>query len=1082
MVYGGSAGGGAMSYLSGVQDLEVVTTTQGSFLVATSGAGGGVTTFALSPGKAPVLVDQQGLGASGNVVPVAEIGVVQVGNQVLLLSPDALGLGGVSLSGSGALDAASGVAGPGSASAFVQVSIGGATYVYAAEGAGGGIAGYAVGPNLALTAAGGAQATGGYGGDLSAMATATVGGTAYVLAASASGDGVASYSVNPATGALSLVGGIGAQEGLGVNTPTALETVTIGAATYAIMGSAGSSSISVVAVAADGSLTATDHALDTLDTRFDGVTALETVTVGDRVFVIAGGADDGLTLFTLLPDGTLVHLQTISDTHATTLDNVAAIGAVQVGSDIQIFVSSQSEPGISQFVLPVGVLGVTLTAPGSGGTLTGGGGEDLLMGGAGADTLTAGAGADILADGAGSDRMTGGSGGDIFVMAADGAMDTITDFEAGVDRIDLSAWMMLYDPAQLTFQSTSTGAIISYRDEVLEIQSADGRSLTLAQVFPGGFGGPDTPPLVLTTPGSVATPGPDNLLGTDFGDEIFGMAGNDSILGGAGDDILHGEEGDDDIEGGDGNDKIHGGPGADTIRAGIGNDQVWGGAGSDTVMLGEGNDIFDDSAQTAAGPGDSVWGWIGNDTIKGGAGDDVFYGEDGEDILEGGGGNDRLYGGNGYDLIRGGDGNDQIWGGNGRDTIYMGNGDDIFYDNDQTGEKAGDTVYAGPGNDILYGRGGDDVLHGEDGNDLIEGGEGHDRLYGGAGNDTVRAGVGNDQVWGGAGSDTVMLGEGNDLFDDSAQTAPGKGDSVWGWMGNDTIKGGAGDDLFYGEDGEDVLEGGGGNDRLYGGNGYDLIRGRDGNDQVWGGDGRDTVYLGNGDDIFYDNDQTGEKGGDTVFGGAGNDTIYGRGGDDLLQGEDGNDLIEGGEGNDLIYGGAGNDTIRAGVGNDQVWGGAGSDTVMLGEGNDLFDDSAQIAPGPGDSVWGWMGDDVLRGGGGDDLFYGEDGNDVLEGGAGNDALYGGAGEDWIAGGTGDDLLVGGAGSDTFAFRPGDGHDTIGEFEDGLDLIRLEGTGQSYDSLTITYGAGNALIDYGSGTITLEGVAEGSLGVDDFVFA
>ena len=824
MVYGGSAGGGAMSYLSGVQDLEVVTTTQGSFLVATSGAGGGVTTFALSPGKAPVLVDQQGLGASGNVVPVAEIGVVQVGNQVLLLSPDALGLGGVSLSGSGALDAASGVAGPGSASAFVQVSIGGATYVYAAEGAGGGIAGYAVGPNLALTAAGGAQATGGYGGDLSAMATATVGGTAYVLAASASGDGVASYSVNPATGALSLVGGIGAQEGLGVNTPTALETVTIGAATYAIMGSAGSSSISVVAVAADGSLTATDHALDTLDTRFDGVTALETVTVGDRVFVIAGGADDGLTLFTLLPDGTLVHLQTISDTHATTLDNVAAIGAVQVGSDIQIFVSSQSEPGISQFVLPVGVLGVTLTAPGSGGTLTGGGGEDLLMGGAGADTLTAGAGADILADGAGSDRMTGGSGGDIFVMAADGAMDTITDFEAGVDRIDLSAWMMLYDPAQLTFQSTSTGAIISYRDEVLEIQSADGRSLTLAQVFPGGFGGPDTPPLVLTTPGSVATPGPDNLLGTDFGDEIFGMAGNDSILGGAGDDILHGEEGDDDIEGGDGNDKIHGGPGADTVRAGIGNDQVW------------------------------------------------------------------------------------------------------------------------------------------------------------------------------------------------------------------------------------------------------------------GGDGRDTVWLGDGDDIFNDNDQTGEKGGDTVYAGAGNDTIWGRGGDDLLQGEDGNDYIEGGEGNDLIHGGAGADTIRAGVGNDQVWGGAGRDTVMLGEGNDIFDDSAQAEAGPGDTAWGWLGDDILKGGAGDDLFYGEDGNDRLEGGAGADSLYGGAGGDWIVGGSGDDFLVGGTGADSFVFRSGNGDDTIGEFEDGLDVIVLEGTGQGYDSLTITYAAGTALVDYGSGTITLEGVAAGSLGAEDFVFA
>jgi len=1081
MVYSGAAGG-ATSYLSGVQDLEVVTTTQGTFLVATSGAGGGVTTFLLAPGKAPKLVDQQGLPGSGDALPVAEIGVVQVGGQVLLLSPDGTGLGGISLAASGALDSDGGVAGPGSASAFVQVSIGGATYVYAAEGAEGGIAGYAVAPDLALTAAGGAAASDGYGGDVSAMAAAEVGGTAYVLAASSSGDGIASYRVDPATGALTLVSGIGAEEGLGVNTPTAIETVTIGGATYAILASAGSSSISVVAVAADGSLTATDHVIDTLDTRFDGVTALEAITVGDRVFVIAGGADDGLTLFTLLPDGTLVYLQTISDTAATGLDNVAAITAVQVGSDIQIFVSSQSEPGISQFVLPVGALGLALTAPGTGGALTGGGGEDLLMGGAGADTLAGGAGADILADGAGSDRLTGGSGADIFVQSLDGAADTITDFEAGVDRLDLSAWPMLYDPSQLTFQSTSTGAIISYRGEVLEIYSADGRSLTLAQVFPGGFIGPDKPPLVVTTPDNVATPGPDHLVGTEWDDEIFGLAGNDTILGGAGKDVLQGEDGNDYLEGGDGDDRLHGGAGADTIRAGNGNDQAWGGAGSDTVMLGEGDDVFDDSAQTGAGPGDTVWGWLGNDLIKGGAGDDLFYGEDGEDTLEGGGGNDRLYGGNGYDTISGGDGNDQVWGGNGRDTIYLGNGDDIFYDNDQTGEKAGDTVYAGAGNDTLWGRGGDDVLHGEDGNDLIEGFEGHDRLYGGAGNDTIRGGIGNDQVWGGAGSDTVTLGEGNDLFDDSAQTVAGPGDSVWGWMGNDVIKGGAGDDLFYGEDGEDTLEGGAGNDMLYGGNGYDTIRGGIGNDQVWGGDGRDTVWLGDGDDIFNDNDQTGEKGGDTVYAGAGNDTIWGRGGDDLLQGEDGNDYIEGGEGNDLIHGGAGADTIRAGVGNDQVWGGAGRDTVMLGEGNDIFDDSAQAEAGPGDTAWGWLGDDILKGGAGDDLFYGEDGNDRLEGGAGADSLYGGAGGDWIVGGSGDDFLVGGTGADSFVFRSGDGDDTIGEFEDGLDVIVLEGTGQGYDSLTITYAAGTALVDYGSGTITLEGVAAGSLGAEDFVFA
>lgn len=77
--------------------------------------------------------------------------------------------------------------------------------------------------------------------------------------------------------------------------------------------------------------------------------------------------------------------------------------------------------------------------------LNGGEGADRLSGGAGADVLSGGAGADILNGGMGPDVMTGGSGADTFVFAvlaesrgANGR-DTITDFQPGVDRIDLSA-------------------------------------------------------------------------------------------------------------------------------------------------------------------------------------------------------------------------------------------------------------------------------------------------------------------------------------------------------------------------------------------------------------------------------------------------------------------------------------------------------------------------------------------------------------------------------------------------------------------------------------------------------------------
>ena len=78
-------------------------------------------------------------------------------------------------------------------------------------------------------------------------------------------------------------------------------------------------------------------------------------------------------------------------------------------------------------------------------TLYGGAGDDRLFGGDGDDALFGGPGADILLGGAGRDTMTGGPGADLFVfLAASDSLpgasrrDVILDFEAGIDRIDLS--------------------------------------------------------------------------------------------------------------------------------------------------------------------------------------------------------------------------------------------------------------------------------------------------------------------------------------------------------------------------------------------------------------------------------------------------------------------------------------------------------------------------------------------------------------------------------------------------------------------------------------------------------------------
>lgn len=76
-------------------------------------------------------------------------------------------------------------------------------------------------------------------------------------------------------------------------------------------------------------------------------------------------------------------------------------------------------------------------------TLNGGIGNDILTGGGGNDRLVGGAGLDRLIGGAGTDIMSGGADRDVFVFTAISdsrpgvARDRITDFQVGVDDIDL---------------------------------------------------------------------------------------------------------------------------------------------------------------------------------------------------------------------------------------------------------------------------------------------------------------------------------------------------------------------------------------------------------------------------------------------------------------------------------------------------------------------------------------------------------------------------------------------------------------------------------------------------------------------
>jgi serralysin len=372
-----------------------------------------------------------------------------------------------------------------------------------------------------------------------------------------------------------------------------------GGVAYIVVAAAGSSSLTTLTF--DGSVyRIADHIVDDRATRFAGVVAMDTVTVNGRTFVAAGGGDDGVSVFELLPGGRLVAVQTFEDTPARALGNVSAVSLFRAGGHLQLVVTGQ-EGGISAFSRPVSSLAAPIIGGAGGQTLIGTSADDLIVGGTGNDVLIATGGDNILVDGPGHDILRGGPGADIFVFVNDGVPDRVEGFQPGIDRLDLSAFPGLYAVSSLAITPTAGGARLVYGDEVIDLFTADGRSLGPGDLSEADILGVTRPPFVQIGRDLAGTAGPDVLVGADAGDRLRGLAGDDMlsglgardvISGGFGADVILGGDGADFLMGGPGDDRIEGGPGADVISGGSGNDRIDGGPGNDTLRGGPGADVF----------------------------------------------------------------------------------------------------------------------------------------------------------------------------------------------------------------------------------------------------------------------------------------------------------------------------------------------------------------------------------------------------------------------------------------------------------------------------------------------------------
>jgi len=564
----------------------------------------------------------------------------------------------------------------------------------------------------------------------------------------------------------------------------------------------------------------------------------------------------------------------------------------------------------------------------------------------------------------------------------------------------------------------------------------------------------------------------DQLIAVDAQSTINGMGGNDTIWG---------RDGDDTLNGGDGNDVLYGGTGNNHLDGGSGNDRFIAGWGTDTYVGGSGVDVVDFGARTYAA----------YYSLASGGDVENVYGSDYGDYLTGNGLANELRGGAGADYLFGGIGNDVLDGGTDADTMYGEAGDDTYViDNagDRAIEVAGegtDTVRSsislvlwehnqflenltligsaninGTGNDLA------NVITGNAGNNVLNGGIGADRMVGGAGNDSYYVDNAGDTTieLTGQGTDTVFSSVNFELW---AQSQHIEHLILIGGANLNGV-GNAAANTLTGNAGNNVLNGGGGADRMVGGAGNDTYHVDNAGDTTIevAGQGTDSV-ISSVSYLLWNQSQHIEN---LTLIGTANIDGGGNGLANTITGNAGNNVLNGGGNADRMVGGAGNDTYHVDNTGDTTveWNGQGTDTVISNISFALKDQNQYL-------------ENLTLAGSGNINGTGNGLANIITGNAGNNILNGAWGDDTLNGGAGNDIFTGGAGADTFFFLSAGESDRITDFENGIDTMTIGLGVTSFANITVTDAGADAILTFGTNTVTLENFDHALVSSDDFTF-
>ncbi|GGA09287.1 hypothetical protein [Neptunicoccus cionae] len=459
--------------LQGVSDIDLVALDRGWTVVVASTADSALTSFDFTGGQIGEVLDTQRFTDSSGTRTVWDMTFVTLGGSVGLIPATRYEDQAVIYNFTDGGDfAPSGSAGTMAGLGLtLAIEIDSGTFVFAGAD---GLTSYRFGAGFDLVEeAHFADTSKRFLGDVSAMARAKVEGTDYLFAASAFDAGLSSFRIK-SNGALQFIDDVAPADGSGFSKPQALLAVSVEGVDYLVMASAGTSSLTVFSVASDGELHEVEHLLDTLDTRFQNATHIESFVYDDRSFLVVAGSDDGISVLELSASGTLSHMGTLADTYDITLDNASGLAVEVIDGEVVLLVSSDTDHGFTQITIDMSALEAVMRGSAGADWMKGSREADYIDGMDGDDLIEGNSGADVIIDGKGSDVLLGGGGADVFRFVEDNTPDELADLRPNNDMIDLSNYAGINRFSDIDVMDWCDGVMIVVNADIILVRDYSG--------------------------------------------------------------------------------------------------------------------------------------------------------------------------------------------------------------------------------------------------------------------------------------------------------------------------------------------------------------------------------------------------------------------------------------------------------------------------------------------------------------------------------------------------------------------------------------------------------------------------------